>query len=377
MLVLPYSSFKPTKTIRESLGLPGREVMAITKPDESRIWLDTTCGLYYIKGLSTNPDILFRQRHTRVDYPKAHASKSECQEDDLSDVWETESDSGDEDEAGSGVNRRPDTTGNMGVYPPMADPETERWSAITPFSGRGDPSLADMDDEAQVSRGIIPSFGETPLLDGDIARHSLFSRLNNDRQRRIKFLEFPKADLTANLVKNYCLLRTTLTDVELQPFDRDAPCIESKFLLTHHNHLGVPNPWDFHPAYSERINMLIHVPELNLVAAGSPTGRVALITLTKTAKRLHLTRVRHGFRVDCVLPRKSEDEKRMRPGCSLIGLAMSPVPTHQGSGLELRLKNEGSKAVPPTYRLMLHYKDHTILMYDVARIGPDQELLIF
>ncbi|KAK3905188.1 hypothetical protein C8A05DRAFT_12985 [Staphylotrichum tortipilum] len=375
VLVLPCSSFKPTKTIHESLGLPGREVMAVTKPGESRIWLDTSCSLYYIKDFPTNPDTVFRQRHTRLDYAKTHACKSECQEDDLSDVWETVSDSG--DEGGGGENWQPDTAGNMRLHPMTTDPGAEQWSAITPFSGRPDSGLADMTDEAQMSRGIIPSFGETPLLDGDISRHSLFSRLHNDRQRRIKYLELPKADFTANLVKNYCLLRTTLTDVELQPFDRNAPCIESRYLLTHQVPAGVAAPWDFHSAYSERINMLIHVPELNLVAAGSPTGRVALITLTKTAKRLHLTRVQHGFRVDCVLPRKSEDDKRLRPGCTLIGLAMSPVPTHQGRGLKLRLKSGGGRAVSTMYRLIMHYKDHTILMYDVARGVTDQELLIF
>ena len=373
MLVLPYSSFKPTKTIRDSLGLPGREVTAVTKPDESRIWLDTTCGLYYIKDYSTNPDILFRQRHARLDYARTHGSKTECQEDDLSDVWETESDS--EDEDGAGTNPRPDTTGTMGVYPMVVEPE--RWSGIPPFSGQPDNSLADMDDEAQLSRGIIPSFGETPLLDGDVAKHSSFSRNNTDRQRKMKWLDFPKADLTANLVKNYCLLRTTMTGIELQPFDRDAPCIECKLLLTHHNHTGMTTPWDFHPPYSERINMLVHVPELSLVVAGSPTGRVGLITLTKTAKRLHLTRVRYGFRVDCVLPRKAEDDRRLRPGCTLIGLAVSPVPTHhQGRGLRLRPKRGAGREAAAMWRLMLHYKDHTILMYDLARRDADQELLI-
>ncbi|KAK4153403.1 hypothetical protein C8A00DRAFT_15379 [Chaetomidium leptoderma] len=381
VLVLPYSSFRPTKTVRESLGVPGGEVMAVMKSEETnRVWLDTTCSLYYIKGFSSNPDTIFRQRHTRLDYGRTHAAKPEFQEEDLSDTYWSESESEDE---GVCMTTSPGALGKKPAYTAALGAAMERWSTVTAFSGRSDSSFEDLSDETQLSRCIIPSFGETPPLDGNPSRHTLFSRMQPDRQRRTKHIEFSKADVPSHLAKDYCILRTSPTDVELLPFNRDAPCVECKCLLTHHNHTGVAAPWDLHPAYSERVSMLLHVPELSLVVTGSPTGRVALLTLTKTAKKLYNTELRHGFRVDCVLPRKAEDGKKLRPGCTLIGVAISPVPYRPGKGLELRPERGGREtaaaaaAAPVMYRLMLHYKNHTILMYDVSRGGEEDELLVF
>jgi hypothetical protein len=379
VLVLPYSSFKPTKTVHESLGVPGNQVIAVTKPDEAnRVWLDTTCSLYYIKGFSSNPEGLFRQRPPRVDYARIHATKPECQEDDLSDVWESDSDS-DEDDDDVYTTTAPGTVGSKVTYPLSAGLENQQWSAITPYKGKAAPSLGDMSDEMQLGRCIVPSVGDTPRLGSDLADHVRFARTYAERQAKTKPVDYSKSDFSSHLIKNFCLLRTSMTSIELQPFDRDAPCIECKYLLAHDQRTGPDTPWDLHGTYSERVSMLLHVPELNLVVAGSPTGRVALITLTKTAKRLHLTRVRHGFRVDCVLPRKAEVAQRIRPVCPLIGVAMSPVPCQPGKSLELRPeRRNGAAAAPAVYRLMLHYKNHTILMYDVARGGgEDDELLIF
>ncbi|KAK4129326.1 hypothetical protein N657DRAFT_639929 [Parathielavia appendiculata] len=368
VLVIPYRNFKPAKTIRESLGLPGGEVIAVTKSEESRVWLDTTCSLYYIKGYTSNPDAIFRHRRARIDYSRTHAASPQCHEDDLSDAWDSGSDT---DEYDPACTAKPaDTVGKLSCSL-TADQEEDRWLSISPFSGkRLDLVIDDMSDETQLSRCIIPSFGETQPNVSE-AQWALFNPANN-RAERTRQLEFSKAKLPSHLAKNYCLLRTSTTDVELQPFDRDAPCIECKYLLTNNTRPATNMPWDLHPVYSERISMLLHVPALNLVVAGSPTGRVALITLTKTAKRLHLTRVRYGFRVDCVLPRKADEDKKLRPECTLIGVAMSPAPSRAGKGLELR-----PKAGPVMYRLILHYKDHTILMYDVARCADQEELLVF
>ncbi|KAL2198944.1 hypothetical protein P885DRAFT_75354 [Corynascus similis CBS 632.67] len=376
VLVLPYTSFQPAKTVREALGVPGGEVIPVAKTEAaSRVWLDTTCSLYYIKGFSPSPEVLFRQRHTRIDYARTHAAQSECQESDLSDPWGSDS----EDDEGICMTEPRSTEGDRLMYPIAAGQEPDRWSTITPFSNTPDSCFHDLSRETQLARSIVPSFGETPSLN-DIFAHAYFNRQNSDRKHRTKHVDFPKAVMPNHVVKDFCLLRTSPTDVELQPFDREAPCVELKFLITHSNHFGgAGTPWDLHPAYSERLSMLIHVPELSLVVAGSPTGRVALLTLTKTAKRLHMTNVRHGFRVECVLPRKEEEDKKLRPACTLIGVAMSPVPSRPGQALELRPETGSPVAsAPPMYRLMLHYKDHTILMYDVAR-GKDAEeaLLIF
>jgi hypothetical protein len=122
--------------------------------------------------------------------------------------------------------------------------------------------------------------------------------------------------------------------------------------------------------------MLHHVPELNLIVAGSPTGRVALLTLTKTAKKLNSNQLRYGFRVECVLPRKRELEReKMPPRCTLVGVAVAPVPWQPGHhSLELHPKTDArARGVPEVkYRLIMHYKDHTILMYELER-GRDRE----
>jgi hypothetical protein len=212
-----------------------------------------------------------------------------------------------------------------------------------------------------------------------------------ERKRKTRVIEYARAeDLPHHLVKTHCLLRTAPADVELQPFDLESPVIELNYLLTQQRHAGVAaaQPWDLHPIYSERISMLQHVPELSLVVAGSPTGRVALLTLTKSTGPTNLENLRYGFRVECVLPRKDEEiingggggggggKRTVQPACTLIGVAMSPAPRPPRLGFKLPPKTgtEG-KALPVTYRLILHYKDHTILMYDVRR--EKDEVLVF
>lgn len=375
--MLPYSCFRPAKTIREALGVPGGEVIAVARPDApNRVWLDTTCSLYYIKDLSTNLDILLRQRHARLDYARTHSSKLEWQEDDLSNSGDSESDSGTDESV-----HAPDTLGTESeilMYPGAACPVSQEWPNITPFSGTAASGSHDTGSEIQLSQCIIPTFGETPYLRDNLIDYTSFNRLFADRQRRTRHVEASNALLPDYLVKDYCILRTNSTDIELQPFDAEAPCIECKMLLTHRGQGDLNSPWDLHPAYSERLSMLIPVPELNLVVVGSPTGSVALITLTKASKRLHLTKVRYGFRVECVLPRKQDEEKNMRPECTLIGVAVSPVPHRPGRGLVLRPRHKMGSDGVVIYRLMMHYKDHTILMYDIAR-GKEEEgaLMIF
>lgn len=121
--------------------------------------------------------------------------------------------------------------------------------------------------------------------------------------------------------------------------------------------------------------MLLHVPELNLVVAGALHGRVALLTLTKTNKRAQGLTVRRAFRVDWVLPRREEENKRLRPLCALHGIAISPVPDAKARGLNLRGRH--GRLPHAYYRLILHYVDHTILMYDITRRVGDEDLMIF
>ncbi|CAI4216414.1 unnamed protein product [Parascedosporium putredinis] len=69
-----------------------------------------------------------------------------------------------------------------------------------------------------------------------------------------------------------------------------------------------------------RTNMILHVPELNLVVAGNQAGRVALISLIKCAFAQPRVRGDRCFRVDMLLPTRREEAKRkLRPNVPSSG----------------------------------------------------------
>ena len=130
-----------------------------------------------------------------------------------------------------------------------------------------------------------------------------------------------------------------------------------------------------HPVYPSfcRINMTLHVPELNLMVAACQSGRVALISLLKSSWARPNFSGDRSMRVDWILPTASEEVKRKaRPKVPLFGIAVGPVQEVEDGTLRLRL---GSGKLPSsfscTYRLVLHYRDHTILSYTVSRPSPD------
>jgi hypothetical protein len=343
-------------------------------PPEADAWLDTTCSLYYVRNLAPNPDEFLRQRHPGGVYSKAHTlqtaldggsgMESEVNQDD--DDW---SDMADSDSDVDGTNDAPDATA-------ATQTQDDRWAALAKVPGPKGATINDISSEVQIGRTIIPSFGQTPPLDGSATSLISFANDSLTRTHNTKSVKFQHAKFPAFLSKNMTMLRTQCTDVELQPFDPHGTGIICKSVLTHHNHHNRRNePWDLARHYSERVSMLLHVPELNLVVAGSMNGRVALLTLTKTTKSIHGTSVRRAFRVDWVLPRRSDEVKRVRPLCALHGIAISPVPDPKARGFDLHGRQ--ARLPPVWYRLILHYVDHTILMYDICRQASDEDLMIF
>ncbi|SPN96744.1 uncharacterized protein DNG_00264 [Cephalotrichum gorgonifer] len=127
------------------------------------------------------------------------------------------------------------------------------------------------------------------------------------------------------------------------------------------------------PFYSgfRRVNMVLHVPELNLVVAASQSGRVALVSLVRSAWALPTLAGDRSMRVDKILPTASDEQSRkVRPSSPLFGIAMGPVQEVEDGTLRLRAGG------PPAsfscqYRLVLHYRDHTVLTYLVSRPSPD------
>ncbi|KAK3328848.1 hypothetical protein B0H66DRAFT_539517 [Apodospora peruviana] len=396
VLVLPDSSFRQTRTIRESLGLPAGEIAPSDIPNRTMCpgrqgsdrWLDTTCSLYYVKDLAPDPEKVLRNRYGPV-YSKIHADKYrpkistttmvdvEVEADEDEEDEDDDTDMSDSPSGGSDVSF---DTGSP-LFAPQGPSVKEitatenRWATVSKFPGPKGSTLDDLDNDVHLIRTIVPSFGQTPLLDGSMGCLIEFVSRSLDRQSKSRPVSLENAQFHPWVAKNLSILRTTTTDIELHPLDSAGTGIMCKAVLTHHNHhKRRVEPYDLSAPVSERTSMLVHVPELSLVVAGALNGRVAILTLTKTNKHLHGMSWRRGFRVNWVLPRKEEEDKRLRPWCALHGIAVSPYPERRARGLELF--GDTNRFTPPgKYRLILHYMDHTILVYDIERRGED--VLIF
>ena len=132
-----------------------------------------------------------------------------------------------------------------------------------------------------------------------------------------------------------------------------------------------------HPAGLERMNMIIQIPELNIVIIGNQIGRVGILTMTKWAEKNV-----HGYRLECILPFKSQEEKAMRPNMPLMGIATSPIhgqqePPEAGSPADMAGESEGWPSIttyPRRFRLMIFYCNHRILSYELSR--PTEDILV-
>ncbi|KAI0446736.1 hypothetical protein F4803DRAFT_502259 [Xylaria telfairii] len=118
----------------------------------------------------------------------------------------------------------------------------------------------------------------------------------------------------------------------------------------------------------ERFSHLLHVPELCLVVAGSLCGRVVLITLTRPTNPCYS--FKRGFRIEAILPRRTDEDRHLRPICPLLGVAIGPIPSAGG-----KPPNQGPLG-EHRYRIMLHYYDHRILSYDIYRNMMTSELSV-
>lgn len=121
----------------------------------------------------------------------------------------------------------------------------------------------------------------------------------------------------------------------------------------------------------ERLSMIHLIPELGVVVIGSGAGRAALLTLTKMK---HANPPLSGFRIDWILPFKSQEDQDIRPTMPLMGIAVSPI-QGQGNSGEIADENGGapearcpsSRLETRRYRIMLIYAEHTVLSYEIGR----------
>ncbi|KAG9257815.1 uncharacterized protein F5Z01DRAFT_670476 [Emericellopsis atlantica] len=198
----------------------------------------------------------------------------------------------------------------------------------------------------------------------------------------------PHDDAAHDLAHGYTILRTYEKDFELIPavratfgsfFDKIGLYCSDALRCEELAHEG-PDTDLF--MTTSRLNMLAHVPELCMVVIGSATGRVLLATLTCLANaRMHplvnhrgdSSRLKYGMRLEAVLPRKSEEARyRRHDGTKrpLHGLAVGRVPQARGGDRQ-------AAETPLRYRIMLHYRDHTILTYEVTRHVETGMLCLF
>lgn len=123
------------------------------------------------------------------------------------------------------------------------------------------------------------------------------------------------------------------------------------------------------PGYVERLNMVLQIPELGIVAIGHQAGRVALVTMTKKAKKDQF-----GFRLERLLPFRTQEAAGKRPGVALLGMAIGPVQgcgQMSGSATNEPRDSKGLVNGNRRFRLILTYYDHTILSYEIWRSIAD------
>lgn len=192
--------------------------------------------------------------------------------------------------------------------------------------------------------------------------------------------QLPEAYL-ADLGKKLFLLRTYEKDIELRSFSPiTSRVLPTEFGVICSDALKFGRFRDpglrrhFHA--TSRLNMIALAPELSLMAIGSPTGRVVLLTLTRRAVPAERDdgTWEHGFRVEWVLPTGSDEMEHRKTLRPMHGMAMGPVQV----GDEIGGKVGGvGPAMPRRYRLMLHYRNHDILSYELTREEQSGKLCIF
>lgn len=174
------------------------------------------------------------------------------------------------------------------------------------------------------------------------------------------------------MVRRYRILRTFEKDLELRTLNDNYSALPDDELAVlcpdavTFGHFQDPILRPFFRA-SSRLNMVAHIPELSLVVVASQVGRVLLLTPTKMATR---DSWQHGMRPEWILPRDDEELQPKKERRPLHGMSVAPV--QQDS--EARL---GEEAAPRRFRLMLHYRNHEILTYEITRAEESDKLCIF
>lgn len=130
---------------------------------------------------------------------------------------------------------------------------------------------------------------------------------------------------------------------------------------------------------TDRISLIAHIPELSLVVAATVSGRVLLLTPTRLRRPVMREGypLRVGFRIEWILPRRSDESRWRRQPRPLYGMAVGPVqgeaePGEAGSGT-----GAGSTRPARLFRVMLHYRNHDVLTYEITRVMETGKMCVF
>lgn len=136
-----------------------------------------------------------------------------------------------------------------------------------------------------------------------------------------------------------------------------------------------------HLSHIERLNMIAQIPELGIVLIGNQAGRVGVLTTTYWQATQQA-----GYKVEHILPFKSQEEKRVRPEEPLMGMAVSPLQGHEYRPDPSSIRGMTSERASPSglserrgssrrFRLLMMYYDHTVLSYEISR-PSEEEILV-
>ena len=167
-------------------------------------------------------------------------------------------------------------------------------------------------------------------------------------------------------MQNLCLFQSP----RLELFDRTHPLVTIDDPLDQE----VPLEWQDHYIHADRMNLTQYIPELGVILAGSPKGRVAVLTL-HVVRNTHLTELSaqplYTMRLDAILPTSKQERKGQRPSFPLSGLAAGPVQGQLNGTSAEQQHNKPQR----TWRVLLLFRDESVLAYEIWRKGgKDAEL---
>ncbi|KAG6099994.1 hypothetical protein E4U30_005634 [Claviceps sp. LM220 group G6] len=233
----------------------------------------------------------------------------------------------------------------------------------------------------RLDMAYMPHIGRvcaTPTVDRDLLRYL---------GRPIEFNRIGEGRGLAKFTNRYHIIRMYEQGFEMQPLGgkKGGPkrLPEYGVLCPSALRMGGWTGEDVRPHFHDtnRLCMVLHIPELYLIVIGSAIGRVMLVTPTRLAHPIEKADgvLHHGLRLEWVLPRKSDEavfRTRKRP---LHGMAVGPVQTDgvMDHGLGKQRGWAEAAAMPRRYRIMLHYRNHDILTYELSREEQTGKVCIF